>query len=200
LSQHPASASLDEQVLLEQLAAGNEQALRHIMDRYWFKLYRYAVTVVHSPQAAQEIVQDVFIRIWHKRETLAGVNSLDNYLFITGRNQVISAMRRQLQATTPDTPETLVETALPPDRRAEYRDLDRLLHRAIDRLPPQQKRVITMSRLEGMSHDLIAEEIGISRETVKKHVMAGLTSIRTYLYVQGGELLLLAMAFLFNLL
>jgi RNA polymerase sigma-70 factor (ECF subfamily) len=200
LSQHPAAVSLDEQALLEQLAAGSEQALRHIMDRYWFKLYRYALTLVHSPQHAQEIVQDVFIKIWRKRELLPEINNLDNYLFITGRNQVISAMRSRLQATTPDTLETLVETALPPDRSAEYRDLDRLLNRAIDQLPPQQKRVITMSRLEGKSHELIAQEIGISRETVKKHVMAGLTSIRTYLYVQGGEVLLLLVSCLYHLL
>lgn len=204
MSQHQVSAStsapLDEQALLQQLAAGSEQALRLLMEQYWYKLYRYALTVVHSPQSAQEIVQDVFIKIWHKRGQLTDIIDLDSYLFITGRNQVVSAMRRRLMVTTPDTPESLVETALPPDRRAEYRDLNQLLHKAINRLPPQQKRVVSMSRLQGMSHEHIAAEIGISRETVKKHMMAGLTSIRTYLYLEGGELLLLAVACCFKLL
>jgi hypothetical protein len=87
------AAAQDEKALLLRVAAGEEPAFALIVDRYWGKLYAVAMDFLKSGPDAEDIVQEVFMKLWVKREGLAMIERFDSWLFIVARNQIISRMR-----------------------------------------------------------------------------------------------------------
>ncbi len=85
--------SYNEKALLEQIAQGDEAAFATLYDRHWKRVYTIALQYTKSPEAAQDIVQDVFIKIWVNKENLLQVREFKPYLFVTARNMIISSLR-----------------------------------------------------------------------------------------------------------
>ncbi len=131
---------------------------------------------------AEEIVQEVFIRIWEKRDKLSQVSHFHPYLYTTAKNYTFSFLKklgRELEhkqqwemTVTADTGNPFEETM-----DARYR---RIIDEAIEELPAQRQRVYLLSRDEGLRQAEIAERMAISRETVKKHMVLALRAIRSY--------------------
>lgn len=174
--------SYDEQDLLRQLGTGSEYAFTRLFDQYRGHIYSVAIKFLKSPVFAEEIVQDVFLKVWHKREEMALVKRFDAYLFIMARNFIFHRMKKmsyeaadkvsilQQQSSTDNT-EYLVR----------QHECQQLLQQAIDRLPPRQRQVYQLAKQDGLSHELIAEKMNLSRQTVKKHMAMALRVIRKHL-------------------
>ena len=86
--------ALDEKLLLLQIAEGNEKAFAVLVERKWNNIYLQALTYLKSAQAAQDMVQEVFIRIWQNRKKLPAIESFVSFVFILARNEIISALRK----------------------------------------------------------------------------------------------------------
>jgi RNA polymerase sigma-70 factor (ECF subfamily) len=173
--------ALDDKLLLLQIAEGNEKAFAVLVERKWNNIYLQALTYLKSTQAAQDMVQDVFIKIWQNRKKLPDIESFDSFLFIIARNQIISALRKKtLFPLGPDDLEIEEKNYLP-DMALSQKNLAALIARAIDLLPQQQKKAYLLSRDQGLSHEEIAATMQVSKEAAKKNICRALNFLRTYL-------------------
>jgi RNA polymerase sigma-70 factor (family 1) len=176
--------------LLRLVAADDEAAFTQLLRYFWNKVYTQSLVYLKSASTAQEITQDVFLKLWRARASLVQVNNLSSYLFIITRNEIITSLRRKgrVQEAPSD---MLEENNWIPDRQLHYKESYRMLLDGIEALPPTRKQVFTMSRLEGLSYDEIAGKLGISRNTVKDHIVKSLLFLRNWMKDHSGESMLL---------
>ncbi len=168
--------------LLALVAEGNEPAFRRLVDRYWAKVYGNTMALVKSAPVAEELTQDIFLKIWKGREKLGQVENFRTYIFVVGRHQVISAMRRKMDPSPSGEPDDdALELRLVPDRQLELKETEAVIREAVAKLTPKQKLVFEMSRMEGLTHEQIATRLGLSKETVKGHMVLALNFLRNYL-------------------
>jgi RNA polymerase sigma-70 factor (family 1) len=172
----------NERLLLHQIAEGDEKAFAIIVRRYWNNIYAQALAYVKSSHHAQDIVQEVFIKVWEKRETLLQVERFDSFLFIIARNHIISELRKKIaHPLEPDAVDVYKEERGIPDQELSFKQLQQHLKTAIELLPQQQKTAFLLSRDEGLSYEAIAVQMNLSKETVKKHIGRSLNFLRTYM-------------------
>ena len=184
-----------ERQILEAVAAGDEKAFRTLVEGYWSRVYFNTLTLVKSTAVAQDLTQDIFLKIWLQREKLREVQNFSNYIYVVGRNQVIAALRKKIIDTAAADTAALREDLLSPDLRLEGKDAYKMLMEGVERLTPQQKLVFRLSRLEGLSHEEIARQLGLSKNTVKVHMVIALNFLRGWLRDLGY----LSLAFFFFL-
>ena len=188
----------NEKALLTQIVQGNETAFRIVFDHYRDALYSFALKVVQHEVIAEEIVQDVFVKIWMNRQGLSAIRNFADFLFIITRNHTLNSLRRlakEKKLTIAATGQLPME-AISAEATILQRDYDRVLQQAIDRLPPQQKLVFTLSRLQGLSREEIAAQLNISAGTVKAHMKQAIRSIRSYFKDHNNAILCLMIAIL----
>ncbi len=193
----PAVLKYNEAEVLKRVAEGDESAFRQIFDGYWDTVYGVAMALTKSPDLAEEMAQDIFVRIWVKREKLAAVEKFEGYLFTIARNHIYNEFRRSIkvEAFTDHLLDYVEATALAtdtPDRRLLCSELEKLVDKAVEQLPPQQRTIYRLSRHQGLSQEEIAHSLHISVHTVKSHMNKALHVIRGYLRHHATlELLLL---------
>ncbi len=168
------------------MAEGDEGAFRVLFDQHWDTVYGVALALTKSAAMAEEMAQDVFVKVWLKREKLAGVDNFEGYLFIIARNHIFNTFRRKIkfEAFTDhllDYAQATVAATDTPDKQLLCNELEKLVEEAVEQLPPQQRTVYCMSRQQGLSQEEIANTLHISRHTVKSHMNKALHIIRTYL-------------------
>lgn len=185
----------DENDLLARIAEGDEKAFAPVFHHYRRKIYSYAYHLCGNSAQADELVQDVFMKVWMHREKLPHILRFDNWLFTIARNQVFdmlknmakeSALRREM-AGLPEPGANLVEDIV------LTRENEEQLQRALDQLSPRQKLIFTLSRHQGMKHEEIASHLHISRHTVKTHLVQALRTLRDILHFPSDGILLVCL-------
>lgn len=175
----------NEKELLARISTGDQDAFSILVDIYRNKVFSHALTYVKSYEEAEELTQDIFLKVWSSRHRLPEVEQFKNYLFILGRNQLVSAIRKKVMDTTGEGNDDIAEDLLLPDRQYELKETYHVIMQGVERLPPQQKAVFTLSRIEQLSHEEIGERLGISKRTVKFHLVLALNSLREFLRYPG---------------
>jgi len=179
---------INEQDLLAELRLGNERAFRLLYDRYSRSIYGNILKLVRNEEVADDLLQDVFTKIWEHREHIEPHLSFRAYLFICSRHFVFNFQRRlKLE----------METAM--QMAAEYDDVDdavtdllhakeakALMEAAVNQLPSQRQRVFRLCKLDGLSYQEVAHILGISVATVRDHMVKANKSIREWLLQNGG--------------
>lgn len=179
------NASYTEKELLDGVAAGQDEAFSRLVNMYRNKVFSHALTFVKSYEEAEEITQDIFVKVWVNRHRLREVKDFKSYLFILGRNHLVSAIRKKVMETTSPDDNDIPGNLLLPDHQVEFKETYRHLVDGIEKLTPQQKAVFTLSRMENLSHDEIATRLGISKSTVKFHLVLALNFLREFLRYPG---------------
>lgn len=174
---------LSEGDLGELLAQGSQVAFRELYNRYWKKVYKLALNYLKQPQEAEDLVQNIFIKLWLKHSTLAEIKSFDAYLRVVTRHEVISYLRQNQLPVAELDGNIEISTDDSPHKQAISRESAALISKAIEQLPPQRREVFKLSREQGLTYDQIASRTGIVRDTVKKHITRALVSIRQYLEI-----------------
>lgn len=179
------TSAYDEKCLLRQVSEGNEAAFRELFRRYADRLGGYVLRFTRSSIHAEEIVQDVFLKLWMGREALAEVENFEVYLYVVSRNQTLNAMRkvlRQMSHRKEWEKSQMVGVEIDPTpEHDEAQHLEGLIEGAVSQLPSQQQKAWLLSRKEGLTHSQIANAMGISRETVKKYIMYANHSITHFI-------------------
>jgi RNA polymerase sigma-70 factor (ECF subfamily) len=173
--------SYDEKILLRRIAEDDGDAFAQIFHRYRDEVYTLALKITGSVSIAEEIVQDVFLKIWMKRSELSDITSFQAFLYTTARNKTYDhlrgiANRRKYEEST----QAPAATGGSPDDWMIHKDYQKILNDAIEALPPQQQKVYRLSRLEGLNREEIASQLGVSGDTVKAHLSAALKKVRAY--------------------
>ena len=170
----------NEANLLALVAKGNQRAFTELFDAYYKQLGEYIYKLTDSIEVTEEIVQDVFIKVWLKKETLPELDNFCYYLFILSRNQALNHLRKEAndKVRQLEWSKQWDEDYLPDDCSVseQYRQL---LDTAVEKLPPQQKKVYKLSREQRLKHEEIAKILNISPETVKKHIKLALRFIKS---------------------
>ncbi|MCX2451282.1 RNA polymerase sigma-70 factor [Pedobacter sp. PLR] len=178
-----------EAELILKISKGDKRAFTTLFEGYYKSLAAYIFKLTESMEVTEEIVQDVFIKVWLKRETLTGISSFSNYLFILSRNKTLNHLRKQARYSSHF---QSLETELETDVRTEeendiYEDFRLLIDDAIERLPPQQKRIYQLSRFERLKYEEIAQQLSLSAETVKKHMYLATKAIKEHVHNHMDE-------------
>lgn len=164
------------------MAEGDRNAFTQLYNNYRNKIYSIAFELTESTMVAEEIVQDTFLKIWVKRESLLEVEHFRAYLFTITRNYVFTALKRIARKESIEV--SAIQDAPLYDHDTEDRVLNneytRILQAAIDRLPEQQKQVYNLIKKEGLKREEAAAALHLSPETVKTHLAQAMRSIRTY--------------------
>lgn len=175
----------------------NDDAFRCLFDNYKNRLYGYVLAITHSHYTAEEITQEIFIKLWLCRDILHEVENLDGYIFAIARNKTLNHLRkaaydvrllRELQERA-----SAAHFTNNVEERALVSEYDRLLQDALALLSPQRRLVYQLSRQRGLNHEEIAHRLQLSRHTVKNHMVEALRFIRHY-FVEHGSVLALLLA------
>jgi RNA polymerase sigma-70 factor (ECF subfamily) len=169
--------------LLKKVAEGDERAFGLLFKTHAQKLGHYLYRMCESKEVTEEIIQDVFTIVWQKRQVLADIGNLDNYLFILSKHRVLNHLRqlaaercRQLEWSSQQEEAYDEIKDLPGLEKASL-----LLDEAVKKLPPQQRLVYTLSREEQLKYEEIAQRLGLTKETVKTHMKLALSFLRSNL-------------------
>jgi RNA polymerase sigma-70 factor (family 1) len=179
----PEQPPYNERELLLLVANGDQDAFARIFEKHRQRLYTYLVGITKAPEVAEDILVDVFMKLWIGREMLARIENLEGFLHKVAYNKAMDffkttarhARLQQVYAQRIDRFEQNLEDWLI-DEEAR-----RILREAVNQLPPQRKLIYTMSREQGLSYDEIAKALHLSRNTVKGTIMAATRSISEYL-------------------
>lgn len=143
-----------------------------------------------SAEEAEELTQDVFLKTWKARDQLEGLDNFDNWLFIISRNAIVSAVRQKLRRPGFLRGQDGEAEALRPDQWLEHRQHYQLLLTGIGLLPEKRQQVFRMSRLEGLTHEQIAERLGMHKDTVAQYIVKAVAFLKSYLQEHTGDTLL----------
>lgn len=191
-----------EQTLKEEASKGNQKAFKELFDHYQYKLFQYIFHIVKSREIAEELVMDVFLKLWNGREMLVEIESLNGFLFrvaytksidffrsAAGNKRFVDLIEEQLSiASSSNAHNDLVS-----------KEYEALLRQAIALLPPKRKMIYEMSRDHNMSHEEIAHKLGISKSTVANTIVEAKQFIKEYLSKDINLLTLLPLLFLRHL-
>jgi len=176
-----------EQFLVLRLQKGSEGAFRKLFDRYRHDIYAFSLSILKSKHQAEEVVQDVFLKVWLNHENLDPSLSFKSYIFTIARNLAFNILAKA--ANDVKLKERIFyknQTGCSlTDTRLLEEDYEKLKNRAIDELSPRCKQVFQMSRNDGKSYEQIAKELGISTNTVKNQMSTALASIKEFLSLNG---------------
>lgn len=173
----------DEKLILAKIAKGDQQAFGILFNFYRNKVYGYALTILQEDTAAEEIVQDVFIKLWIKRKTLLTIENFGGFLRIITRNETLNALKKiaseqkNYQIANQNTSDIDSGT----ENEIQFRETKKLLDAAIEKLPPQQKLIYNLCHIEGLKQRDVAEKLNLSPLTVKTHLRDAVKSIKNYL-------------------
>ncbi|MBL7696960.1 MAG: RNA polymerase sigma-70 factor [Chitinophagaceae bacterium] len=168
---------------MQQLKAGSASAFTTLYNMYSERLYYNVFSLVKDRNTAEELVQDIFSKIWKQRANISIEKSFSSYLFAASRNRVFDFFKQlrrnhelysRIKAIASENYSHIEEALL-------RRENQHLLQRAIETLPPQRRRAFELCKIEGLSYRQAGEVMGISISTVKDHMATALDAIRTYI-------------------
>jgi RNA polymerase sigma factor (sigma-70 family) len=162
---------ISDQELLLQIQHGDHDAFDILFDRYWQRLYQSARARLNNSDTAQDIVQEIFIKIWQRRATLNINGPLENYLQSAVRLSVISHYRSK-KVTEVQLEDALQRINMLEDSiesLTDYLELEKTLQQAVELMPEMLKRVYQL-RSENLSVKAIAGELGLADQTVKNYI------------------------------
>lgn len=178
-----------------QIAAGDESSFQLLFERHRAKLFNYLLSILKSKEIAEELVIDVFLRLWTGRELLTEIQNMDAFLHKVAYNKAIDFLRIASRNASLQKLVRREIMASSKERSADYRlqeqEYREIIRRAIHQLSPQRRLVFMLSRVEGLTYDQIAERLNLSRNTVRNTLAETLRSIRSHLRKHGINPILL---------
>lgn len=160
-----------EEPLLRLVIEGNQAAFTELFVKYSGLLYNFLYKHTDSPELTDDLVQDIFTKIWLIRESLTEVKHFHSFLFTMARNHALNEVKRHVRERQRNKKwsENQSEHDIESEEEKWQAQLD-IIEQAIKQLPVQQQKAWLLSRQKGMKYSEIAEEMQLSRETVKKYI------------------------------
>lgn len=170
---------MDESRLIELIREGDPLSFEILFQKYYVRFYNFVLNLTKDPQTAEDIVQNVFMKIWINRKNLRPDQSIHNYIYVLSKHEVLNHIRDRKVYTQV---ERLVMAEQPyeavTDQNMDLKELDDRIRKFIAAMPEQRRKVFLLSRYRGMGNKAIAELMGLSVRTVDRHINLALTSLR----------------------
>jgi RNA polymerase sigma-70 factor (ECF subfamily) len=184
--------------LLKLLKKGNIRAFDAIYEKYSKRLYVFVFRYIKQKTDAEEIVQEVFLKIWESREKIDLYSSFDSFLFTIAYNNTISLLRKRVNEKK--YLEHLKHKQQVSDNEGiiaemHFKEIEKRVKSLLEQLTPRQKEIFYLSREEGLTHEEIAKKLNISANTVKNHLVATLAFLKSG--ISGNMLAIMLFVHLF---
>ncbi|MBE6215244.1 MAG: RNA polymerase sigma-70 factor [Bacteroidales bacterium] len=173
------SHDMDERQLIALLREGDSLSFEILFQKYYVRFYNFCRNLIKDSHAAEDIVQNVFMKVWVNRKNLHPDQSIHNYIYVLTKHEVLNHIRDRRvclqveQLIMSDQPSASIT-----DEMFSFRELDERVRRFIASMPGQRRKVFLLSRYRGMSNKAIADLLGLSVKTVDRHINLALTSLR----------------------
>lgn len=165
--------------LKERIAAGDLDAFRVLFETYFPKVREFIAAFIKDDKSAEDLSQDIFLKIWNLRENLPEVRNVSPWIYRMARNASLNYIRSRKKISVLD------ETAVPGVTGTEEiyieREKELIIKTFVDTMPDQRRRIFNMSRYQGIPNEKIAEILHISKKTVENHLTLALKDIRNLL-------------------
>lgn len=177
----------DEQELLQQLRHGDRRALNQLYRTYAKPLYWKLLRMVRNKEEVEELIQDLFIKVWDKREQIIVQQSFEAYLYRMAQYIAInyfqklkrqSRLYEEVQRRTSEIADTTEELL-------QAKETQQLLDQAVAQLSEQRRKAFVLCKIEGKSHQEAAELMNISPNTVHNHLVKAVSSVKEHLEKSG---------------
>lgn len=170
----PSAKGKFEDVSDEVLAAlreGNHQAYQTVYTLYYKSLHGFVQAMTKSPDDTDDIVQNIFVKIWEKRETLQLRGSMRAYLYVAARNAVIDFFRaRRPHDSLFDIPEIAHDRDISGEEAFIAQETQLMIRLAVDNMPTDRRNVFKLSRYDGLTNEQIAKKLKMSPNLVSSHI------------------------------
>lgn len=176
-------SNLDDFELMTLLKADNELAFGEIFKRFDSLLYIYAYKKLQNSEEAKDIVQEVFVHLWRNRKDFELKTTLPGYLYKSVLNKILNVIARKQSETKyiSSLQHAIDSNALSADFLIREKDITSLIEREIAALPPKMREVFELRKNQYLSNREIAQQLGISEQTVETHMKRALKILRTKL-------------------
>lgn len=163
---------MDEKTLLEYLKTGDERAFTALYRIYWREVYSFCTLYLNSRDAAQEVVQEVFVKLWDSRATVDQNQNFRGFLFIITRNLIFNRYRKEVNAVRFRTTmlAAMKDELYSMEDELERANMREYLDRLIEKLPEKRQTVFRMKCDENLTYKEIAEQLGITERMVERHL------------------------------
>lgn len=178
----------DEKELLKLASSGNEKAFTYLFHQHKNKLFGYLFRLTNSQEITEDIIQDIFLKLWKDKSDLINIVQFDAYLFRMAKNQAINSFKNIARQTLlyAEYFDTLSIEDYSTDNLLQFDETQKILNQIIETLPPQQKLVFKLSREQHLKHDEIAQMLNLSPNTVKNHIIQAINTIKQKLKYQAA--------------
>lgn len=172
------SQNIDSQ-LVTLLKQGDADAFEKVFFSFADRLYYFAMRYIRNQSDAEEIVQEVFVKLWENRENLNENLSFSGYLFTIARNTIFNQNRKKVneQAYHDYVRNFLEISSSKTEDDLIYSDIKSIIDKVVEELPPQRKLIYKLSRESGLSYREIAEQLNLSERTVEAHIRLALKTL-----------------------
>ena len=168
---------ISDQDLLEQISQGNEIAFKTLYERYWKNIHQLACRILMDKKMAEDIVQDVFVSLWIKRNALE-IRNLRAYIYQATKLSCFEQLRKtKIHETFLDRAQIVLQSKDHEDN-VNLEDTRFRINRSVSALPDKTKKIFKLSRERSLSNHQIAEELNISPKTVEYHISVSLKHLR----------------------
>lgn len=168
---------MDEHDIIIGVKKGNPAAYRQLFLQYYTMVYRFLLRMTHDEEAAKDISQEIFMKIWINRNWLDPNHSVKSLIFVMAKNAAINYLKSKGRLAVNIEDKEFVDSKST-ETDLEYSELKSTLDHRIESMPEQRKRIFTMSRYNQMSNKEIADKLGLSVRTVEKHLELALRDIK----------------------
>lgn len=194
-------ADVSDGDLLMNMKQGDTASFAELYRRYSGRIYGNILRLVKDQEAAEELLQDVFTKLWEKRATIQVATSFQSYLFVVSRNAVYNFMRHLAKERRLRN-ETLQDYRLSGYQHVEEQLIERELldayHSAVEALPPKRQHIYRLCKWEGKSYEEVGAMLGISVATINDHIVKATHFIKAQLNHAGIWCLLLLLTYLLS--
>lgn len=178
---------LPEPELCRSLINGDERAFRKVFDRFHRKIFQFAFNFLKDKAQSEEIVQDTFLNFWLNRERLDPSQPIAPLLFTIARRSLVDAWRKATHSERfrQHVRQFMASVSNETEEQVMRNDLERITQEALRLLNQQQQQVFQLSRNDGLSYEEIAEQMQISKHTVKYHLVNALKILKAHFNKHG---------------
>ena len=189
----------DNAALMMRMQADDTAAFDAVYWKYHFRLYKNIFKILNDEDQAQNILQDVFVSLWENRLSLDCRQPIANWLFVVSYNKSLSFLKKKLREPVIYQELDYLELAEVASTAVYKEQQFQLMEMALRQLSPQKKKVFDLCKMQGKTYAETAEELHISRHTVKEYLSEAVLNIKDYIKKHAAEYSALGMALLFFL-
>ncbi len=167
-----------EKTKIEELREGNHKAFEAIFIEYFYRVRLFICGIIKSEPEAEELAQDVFVKLWINRMTVNAGKPVGSYLYTIAKNTAFNFLKHKMVERSFAESFSFFDDMATPEEEMFAREISMLIEMTVNEMPVQRRRIYILSRVKGMSNSEIALKLGISKKTVENQLSLALQELR----------------------